>query len=112
MFKLPKKTARLVFDGDYQGLEVTVRLNVPIRTYLAIQDMSDKNKLLDILQEFARIALVGWNVLDEKDEPVPATVEGLLSIEPGMVTRIVAEWSAAVVKPPAPLAEPSADGSM
>ena len=38
-FKLPIRTARLVFDGDYQGLEVKVRLNIPLKTYLAIQDL-------------------------------------------------------------------------
>ena len=35
-FKIPKRTARLVFSGDYEGAEVVVRLNTVSYTHLTL----------------------------------------------------------------------------
>ena len=111
-FKLPIRTARLVFDGDYQGLEVKVRLNIPLKTYLAIQDLLAENKLLELIQEFARSALLEWNVEAIDGKILPATPEGMLEVDPAMAARIVQEWQAAIVNPPAPFVAPPKNGGM
>lgn len=111
-FRLPKRTARLVFDGDYKGLEVMVQLNVPLGAFLHIQELIADGRVGDTLKAFAEAALLEWNVEDEGGAPIPSHAEGIMRVDVEMATRIIQEWQKAVVNPPAPLAETSTAGSM
>ena len=51
-FKIPKRTATLILHGDYDGAEVVVRLDVPVGTFLEIQDLVAQEKQLHVFQVF------------------------------------------------------------
>ena len=111
-FRIPERTARLVFDGDYQGLEVVVRLNIPLGVFLHIQDLITKGETGETLKAFADVALLAWNMEDDGGQPIPAHAEGILRVDMDMATRIITEWHKVMVNPPDPLAVKSADGTM
>jgi hypothetical protein len=95
---------KLVFEGR-DGLEVTVEgLNTG-----ALLDLMDTAELLpsdpaavkldtgsraavEKLMAALAGALVSWNVEDRAGQPVPATVEGLKSLNLGLVMDIIGAW--------------------
>ena len=108
--KLPERTATFVFeDGDYNGIEVKVRLSVPMGLYLDIQDMIVAEKPIESYKVFADAALVEWNLDDDQGE-IPANGEGMMRIEPRLATEIITRWTEAAASAPGPLPEPSANG--
>ncbi|GAA2209314.1 hypothetical protein GCM10009850_047720 [Nonomuraea monospora] len=119
-YKRPAKIYKLVFaEDDMAGLEVKARS-------MSTGDLLDMAPLLDLklsasptaeemesiaelLERFADV-LVSWNLEDEDDQPVPATLEGLLDQDIDFVMRIIMAWADAVSGVPAPLPEPSPGG--
>lgn len=103
----PKRTVyRLKFqDAEFDGLEVDAT-SLPVGELLQLIDIAvslprdaDHKKLTpeqmkmvrDLFEGFAR-ALKRWNVEDDDDRPVPATVEGLYSQELTFVMQIIGAW--------------------
>lgn len=103
-----RKLLRLVFEGELEGLEVTVRSS-SILVYDEIAELAsvpfssppskeDLAALRDLYRKFAAV-LVSWNLEEvESDEPdapvvaVPATLDGLLSQEPSLVNSMITAW--------------------
>jgi hypothetical protein len=102
-FKIPKRTATLILDGDYEGAEVVVRLDVPVGTFLEIQDLVAQEKQLHVFQVFGDSILDTWNLRDENDQSIPANSEGMHKIPIDLANIIMTEWSGAVTAPPDPL---------
>lgn len=119
-FRAPKKTYRLVFESeDLAGLEVRAA-SMPLGELLEIQQLADRYgpggserpgmvEIDRMLGGFAR-ALLSWNVEDDEGRPVPATLDGLKSLDFDFVLDIMLAWMDAVVAVPAPLAQPSSSG--
>jgi hypothetical protein len=63
----------------------------------------------DFFGGFAKY-LVEWNLENDDDTPVPATVEGLQSQDLGFVMRIVQAWLEGVQAAAPPLPQPSSSG--
>lgn len=119
-FVVQEKTYRLQWDAttDYDGMEVVAK-PVPLGGFLQATELSrlaSKN-IVSLTREdaaslrafFETIAgsLVSWNLerpTEDGTEPVPATVDGLLSLPLDLVMVIVGEWTSAVggVAPPLP----------
>jgi hypothetical protein len=104
-FRLPKRTARLVFEGNFEGAEVVVRLDVKIGDYIKIQDLLSEERYLEVFEVFADAALDEWNLERDDGTPIPATGTGMKEIDITMATRILTEWTEVATQPPAPLEE-------
>jgi hypothetical protein len=103
-FEAPETLFKLIFeDPDMAGLEVTVH-EPTIDDLLAISGMDaagaktmDPAKVRGMFSAFAGL-LDSWN-LTRKGEPVPATLEGVLSQSPGFIMKIVAALDKTIARP-------------
>jgi len=86
-------------DGDYAGLEVKVS-SIPVGELAEVLELSQSADAASALELIARLAgkLKGWNIQDDDGNPVPATLEGLKSLDLGEMGEIVAKWVAAMTK--------------
>lgn len=112
-FEVKRTTARLIFDDpEMAGAEVVCR-GVPLGTYFELAKLQDvgTDGGLQLMQTFAEKVLDEWN-LQEEGVAIPATFDGLMSLEPGMAMAIIDAWIRSVVTVKAPLAEPSTDGDL
>lgn len=98
-FELPIRTARLVFEDEWAGAEVRVRLDVPLSMIFRFQELGDDAaKLRDAYAEFAESVLIGWNITIGGEE-IPATADGLLRAPATFVAAVIREWIAATQRP-------------
>jgi hypothetical protein len=123
-FKPARTFYRLTFeDPELAGLEVTTR-KISLEGLLEIVDMIDVVQGFDskniepvglkmVKDLFARFAAVlsEWNVDDDDDQPVPCTIEGLLSLEAEFVLAVIEAWVRAMSQAPPPLPGESSSGS-
>lgn len=114
-FEFPTATITIDFPADHElhGLEVKAA-SVPFGTFLelsslagaadgqGVEAIASMNRLVE---QFATVAFKGWNA------DVPATVDGLRSLDTRHVLEIIGSWlRAAGGEVPAPLGQPSLDG--
>src|SRR3989304_7652795 len=113
-FEEPVRTATLVFeDEDYAGAEVVCRRNVSMGTYFEIAragEVGNAEASEAAFRLFGERVLASWNVTVE-GEPLPASGEGMLGLSPEFAALILSAWTRAVTDMPAPLGEPSVNGS-
>lgn len=55
-------------------------------------------------------ALVDWDLVDEDGSPVPASIDGLKTLDHDLFRAVALAWFAALTAVPAPLERPSPDG--
>jgi len=98
-YKRERRTYIMEFaDPEYEGLEIRVR-SIPIRelTHLMslnpdAEDAAERASSIDkLLSAFAE-ALVSWNMTDENDQPIPATLEYIESEDADFVMTCIAQW--------------------
>jgi hypothetical protein len=118
-FTVPRTTFKLKFkDPEYDGLEVIATELSTGELWQWMEDekvanaggdtgMEARRRLLQVLAE----AIVSWNAEDDKGQPVPTTVEGLLAQGHRFNNRLMDAWTDALVGISAPLPQPSADGA-
>jgi hypothetical protein len=120
----PKRTLyQLTFeDPDLEGLEITTR-RVSVDGLMKFVDMfetvqqvdkdnfkpSDLKILKDMFEAFTKV-LVSWNIEDDDDQPVPRTVEGLLSLDIEFVLPVIEAWITGMVQAPPPLPAAASSG--
>lgn len=127
-FRLPPRTAKLVFDGKWEGLWARVLLNASLGDMLAMQraqaniidletavqrisgDALTPDDLEQIYRFFGDSLLLEWNVEDEDGVPLPATGDSMIVIPGELAAAMVSARLDAVGRVPVPLAQPSADG--
>lgn len=104
-FVVNRKLIRLVFEGELEGLEVTVRpssvlvydeiAELSSQTFTSPPSRENLQALRDMYRKFAAV-LVSWNLEETGEDgvavPVPATLDGLLSQEPSFVNSVVTAW--------------------
>ena len=114
-FRLPQRTALLVFDGDYQGAEVRVKLDVPIGLIMHLMELqstpADAKGGLEVYRLFSKEILLNWNLEDQAGNSIPLTMEGMKQITPAFANLILTKWTEVAQNPPDPLSVPSANGS-
>jgi len=94
------KTYTLAWEeGELQGLEIVTR-SMSVGRYLdmiAITRADDENvdMIGELISQLSRV-LVSWNLEDEDGVPVPATREGLLSVDMELMGEITSAWQKAM----------------
>lgn len=126
-FKPRRTIYKLDFKGtDLDGLEVGARgasmgelLEIlegadSIGALAELDEEADAGEIAAQLREtiapFAR-KLVTWNLIDDDDEPVPASLDGLLTQELDFIVGLITAYGAAMTKAPPPLPATSPSGS-
>ena len=102
-FRIPKRTARLIFVDDYEGAEIVVRLDVPVAIFLEIQDLVSSGDQLRVFEMFGDKVLDEWNLQDDDGNPHPPTGFGMNSIPIHLANNILEQWVEVATKVPAPL---------
>lgn len=119
-FTPPKTIYRLDFEGtELEGLEARMRGGKLAQAFDTIHlvgvteaNATASDAILALAQyEEMAAHLIDWNVTDENDEPVPATLEGLKTLEIRHVAMIAAAWQKAQVDVPGPLPSGSSSTS-
>jgi hypothetical protein len=120
-FKRGRKIYHLVWPADneqYGGLEVDMR-GLSIDQLVRVMEItSDKDKegLAERFDEMFTLfgsKLVGWNITDDDDVPVPATSEAVKEMagdDPYWLFGIVLAWATAIGSVDTPLPEGSSSG--
>ncbi len=103
-FKPQRRRYRLTFeDPELAGLEVVAR-SATVGAYQEIATLADVaspptaedvQKINHLYKAFADV-LISWNIEDEADQPVPATLEGLLTQDMVLILQIIRAWMEAV----------------
>lgn len=113
-FKVQRTSIRLIFDEPaLEGAEVVCR-GVPVSVFLDLANLKEQDgaeAAQQLFAMFAEKALESWNLEEEDGTPIPATSEGVLSLETALVMRIIRAWMGSVTNPPAPLGKPSDNGA-
>lgn len=111
-FVLSRRIFRLVFEGELDGLVVVCRSASVVvyqeiaaladREFASPPNAGDRAAIAELYKSFAGI-LAGWNLREPADDtpdaptvPVPATLGGVKSQEPGFVNTVVTAWLDAV----------------
>ena len=102
-FKIPKRTARLVFQDDYEGAEIVVRLDVSVGTFLEIQELVDAEKQLKVFETFGASVLDSWNLVDDEGKAMPANGKGMNLIPIDLANIILSQWAEVATGVEAPL---------
>jgi hypothetical protein len=115
-FKPPRKIYTLDFTGtDYDGAHVRMR-GTSLAEQLHIEDLraSDDPNSGRELFEFMAGLLIDWNIEDDNEQPVPATLDGFRTQPLGFTFAIMNALQAAASGVPAPLPEglPSGEPSL
>jgi hypothetical protein len=106
-YKVKRKGFCLKFaEGEYEGMEVICR-SISIGQLLEFDTTDSKGQRM--VQLFGE-ALISWNLEEEDGTPIPATPEGLSTLEPGIVRVIVEAWSDQIAGVNRPLLEGSSSG--
>lgn len=97
-FILERREAILTFpeDSDYNGLEVRVKLDVDINTFLQFQRLGDNPDSEDtrfLFEKFGSEIILEWNLHDEDAKAVSASAEGFMSLPPNACIAIVGAWA-------------------
>lgn len=109
-FKMPKRTLRLVFEGDFEGAEVVCKRGVSMRQALSLQN-SEEGSAEENLRWFAENALVSWNLEYEDGTPIPPTADGLLDVDSEFVSLVFQKYTEAVSSVGSPLGDASSNGA-
>lgn len=118
-FKREAKVYKLVWPEDHEnhGLEVRMR-GLAVGELAALGGMADLGgpataealaALDDLLRLFAS-KLVGWNLDDDQGEPVPATYDGVQTLDNEFVMQLVDAWMTATAGVSPPLSPSSIGG--
>lgn len=110
--RVPKHYRLKFADGDYEGLEVTMR-SVSIGEMRALQGTGGEEAGRDGFDRMAELVashLVAWNREDEDGNALPPTMASLEDEEPSLINLIIDRWTDAVAGVSAPLEQPSNSG--
>lgn len=117
-FVPPTTGVKLEFEGtQYEGLEVTMD-SVSTGTVLDIMELFESAKSGDVkafrvLLDGFSAALESWNIEDRKTgEPVPATLDGLRTLDFTLAMAIIGGWVGTVTSAPPPLPGGSPSGGI
>lgn len=127
-FKRERRTVTLHFpEGhDLEGLEVKLK-TVGMGTFLDLLDLLSQADSVEQVQDIKTAApalkqlydglansLVSWNLVNEDDEDVPATLDGLRSdvLDTSDVLLLIGEWLAAIGGVYGPLESSSNSGKL
>lgn len=116
--KIKRKSYRLVFGpgSDLEGATVVMG-PMNMGEFLSLARAGGEQQSAEAMQQVGlgmmdTVAgkLVSWDLEEEDGTPIPATKDGVLSLEVDTVLVIVNAWTFAAKGVSVPLPEPSSDG--
>lgn len=118
-YKYRPDVYKLIFeDPSFHGLEVHAK-STPIGVFMELSKLAavelplkpeDQARVQGMYTSFGE-ALVSWNVEDDNDEPIPATVEGMKQLDINFVLHIILAWMDSVGAAAGPLKQRSTPGT-
>lgn len=116
-YKRKIKTFTLVFEGEeYEGLEINAK-SLPMGAFLDVSKrfQSEKQSEEDVEAILATFAssVTSWNLEDDDDKPIPASLDGLKVLDLEFVFAVIAAWLQGISGTTAELGKgsPSGDNS-
>ncbi len=113
-FRVPKRTAVLDFEGtDFDGAEAKCLFDVPLQVVFDFQRLigsNDPDSQEQVVRKFGDGILTEWNLLDDEDQPYPATGDGMMALGAEFAVSIVQAWLDAVQAPSGKSEAPSPNG--
>ena len=106
-FELTRKTAKLVFEGDFEGLVAYAKLDVALGLFLEIQAMVDEERTVEVYKKFGDEILISWN-MQEDGKDIPPTGDGFMLLPINASTALIE----VVATPAIPLSEQSNSSSI
>ncbi len=112
--ELPRRTVRMILEGDYEGVELVCRLDFSLERYFDFRRMFElgakgDEATIDVCRRFGDDILTEWNLAVEGKD-LPANAEGFLQLPLDLTLLIMGKWIGAMELPAAPLARPSPHG--
>lgn len=98
-FRLKRKTVTLEMHGDYEGGVIEVVSSTPISFALKIlsMDTASADEQEALIREFGDRVLISWNFVDdETGDDIPATGEGVLSLDSETFNAVMEVWTGRV----------------
>jgi hypothetical protein len=102
-FRIAERTGRLIFEDDYAGAEVAVRLDVPLAVYIDLAKGAESESPAEIaaaFEKFSRDVLREWNLEDDAGEPLAVHPAGMLAIPLDFAMFILTKWIEVAAKSP------------
>lgn len=97
------RTYLLDFEGTaLAGAEVAIKAT-SVGTALKLREVGGVKEVCELLADH----LIGWNFEDENGDPLPPTLEGIMTLEEVIIGRIGREWYRAATGVTAPLDAPN-----
>lgn len=104
-FKMPWRTARLVFEEGslYAGAEVRMRLDVPMADYIeslralyqgGIMLSPSDPRVVEQNVLFLAKMIIDWNLTDDDGNPLPVTTDVLRAQPPKFINDLTDLWRA------------------
>lgn len=99
-FKREKRHYRLTFEGSpLDGLVVVIG-GVPVGTMLQMAEMAalvdsftpENIGTLGLMFQILSDSIVEWNLVDDDDQPVPPTMEGVRSLDLDEAMLLIQQW--------------------
>lgn len=117
-YRRKAKEFRLHFEGtSLEGLEVHMH-SVPVGTVLQIAELAgladeftpEGIQTLGMLFQILADALIGWNLEESDGTPVPASIDGVHTLDLDEALLLIQHWIQAVAGVARPLEQPSTGG--
>ena len=116
-FQIPRKTARLQFEGEeFEGCEIVAALDLTFEASEhmdSLQKAEGEGKFREMLGFFADNCIISWNLTDADDNELPVSGESFLKFPGWFGLLVINGWKQAVEEVStvnAPLPEPSKNG--
>ena len=95
-FRLVRKTVTLELTGDYEGGEVEIVKSTPIAFTIRILDVDTTSGAEQeaLIREFGDKVLVSWNFEDADGVDIPATGDGMISLDDDIYVEVMRAWTA------------------
>ena len=116
-FKVPRKTARLQFEGEeFDGCEIVAALDLTFEASEhmdSLQKAESEGKFREMLSFFANNCIVSWNLEDAEGNALPVSGESFLKFPGWFGLLVINGWKQAVEEASVvstPLGETSKNG--
>ena len=92
-YKIPNR--KLVIElADYEGAEVTCKLDVKMKTFFDLQDLtSDNTSIVSAYTIFGDQILESWNLETAEGQKIPPTSDGMMEIPPAIAIALMNAWT-------------------
>tara|TARA_R110000765_G_scaffold65874_1_gene127668 strand:+ start:163 stop:543 length:381 start_codon:yes stop_codon:yes gene_type:complete len=91
---IPKRELTIKLEGDFEGAELTCKLDVSIKIFLELQKLSsDASTIVKSYEMFGNNILLNWNFTNEDGSKLPANGKGMLELTPAIAIGILGAWT-------------------